>query len=119
MSRFVVEPADQPWKFVARDTMGMYPAVTYGGYHAQRDANKYANRMNNLMEPCKNNNDTMDAATACLAYALFDADSTSRLGEHPEAEAEYFAKAERLLYMIREYRSQSEWDMLAAAIQQR
>lgn len=53
---------------------------------------------------------------ACLAYALFDADSTARLGEHPEAEAEYFAKAERLLYMIREYRPQAERDALADEI---
>ena len=46
--------------------------------------------------------------TAKLAYALFDADSTGRLGEEPkEVIDEYFAKANKTLYMLKTYHNSS------------
>lgn len=51
-----------------------------------------------------------------LAHAMFDVDSTGRLSEHPEAEAEYLTRARSLLYMIREFRPQAERDVLADEI---
>jgi hypothetical protein len=53
---------------------------------------------------------------AALAYALYDAESTGRLGEDPGAQPEYFARAEKLLYAIKQYRPKRERVSLARVI---
>ena len=54
-----------------------------------------------------------------LAYALYDAESTGRLSEHPDAQPEYFERARTLLYMIRQYRPKVERECLAQAVRKR
>lgn len=58
----------------------------------------------------------MNRAVAALAYALYDADTTGRLSEDPDAEADYLRRAERLIYMIRAYRPKRERVAIARAI---
>lgn len=58
----------------------------------------------------------MDSAVAALAYALYDADTTGRLSDDPDAQAEYLRRAERVIYMIREYRPKRERVAIARAI---
>jgi hypothetical protein len=53
---------------------------------------------------------------AVLAYALYDAESSGRLGEDPGAQPEYFERARQLLYMIRTIRPKRERVCLARAI---
>lgn len=56
------------------------------------------------------------AAIAALAYALYDSESTGRLGEDPDAQEEYFERARKLLYMVQTYRPKRERVALARAI---
>ncbi len=58
----------------------------------------------------------MTCPVAALAYALYDAESTGRLSEHPDAQPEYFDRARKLLYMIQTYRPKRERVSLARAI---
>lgn len=51
-----------------------------------------------------------------LGYALFDAEHTARLGEHPDLQEEYFKRARDILCMIREFRPKEERACLAEAI---
>lgn len=55
-------------------------------------------------------------ATAALAYALYDSEHTSRLSQNPDAQPEYFERAERLLFMIHNYRPDKERVAIARAI---
>lgn len=59
-------------------------------------------------------------AVASLAYAIYDSEHTTRLGEQGEEVIKaYMKKAETLLYMIREYRPREEQEAIAATILQR
>lgn len=58
----------------------------------------------------------MTCPVAALAYALFDAENTTRLSEYPDEQERYFERARRLLYAIREYRPKRERVSLARAI---
>lgn len=60
----------------------------------------------------------MTCPVAALAYALYDAESTGRLSEDPDAQPEYFKRARELLYAIREFRPERERVSLARAIRQ-
>ena len=53
---------------------------------------------------------------AALAYALYDAEHTTRLGEHPEDLEEYFERARKLLFMLKEYRPRKERQAIIRAI---
>jgi hypothetical protein len=57
-----------------------------------------------------------DTAVAALAYALYDAESTGRLSEDPNAQPEYFERARKLIYMVRTYRTEAERLSLIKAI---
>jgi hypothetical protein len=56
---------------------------------------------------------------AVLAYALYDAENTTRLSEDPGAQPEYFERARKLLYMVRHYRPKVERECLARAVRTR
>ena len=58
----------------------------------------------------------MDRAVSELAYALYDAENTTRLSEDPDAAPQYFARAEKLLSMIRRYRTKRGCVAIARAI---
>jgi len=58
----------------------------------------------------------MDDAVAALAYALYDSESTGRLGEDPDAQPEYFERARKLLYMAQTYRTKRERVAIARAL---
>lgn len=49
----------------------------------------------------------MNSPVAALAYALYDSESTGRLGEDPAAQAEYFERARKLLFMIKHYQTRA------------
>lgn len=50
----------------------------------------------------------MNSPIAALAYALYDAENTSRLGEQPkEVMDAYFKRASALLYMIKNYQTRA------------
>lgn len=49
----------------------------------------------------------MQSPVAALAYAIYDAESTGRLGEDPDAQAEYFARARQLLFTIKHYQTRA------------
>jgi len=58
----------------------------------------------------------MTCPVAALAYALYDSESTGRLSEDPDAQPEYFRRAEKLLYMLKTYRPKRERVAIARAI---
>lgn len=56
-------------------------------------------------------------AEAALAYALFDARNTSRLGEQEMSVIdEYIKEARAILYMIKEYRTKEEREAISKFI---
>lgn len=57
----------------------------------------------------------MDPAVI-LAYAIFDAENTTRLGEYPEAFDEHVARGRKLLAALINYRPQAERQCVADAI---
>ena len=58
----------------------------------------------------------MTCPVAALAYALYDAENTTRLSEDPDAQPAYFERARRLLYMLKTYRPKRERVAIARAI---
>ncbi len=58
-----------------------------------------------------------DKAIACLAYSLFDAENSVRLGEqNPEVVDNYFRRAKDLLLMIQTYQNKEAKENLTKAI---
>lgn len=54
-------------------------------------------------------------AVAALAFSLWDAENSTKL-EHPDDQAVYFARAERILAAIQSLRTQAERSALALEI---
>lgn len=62
---------------------------------------------------------TLEArATAALAHALYDSESTGRLSEDAGAEAEFFTRAKNLLFMVKHYQTEEARKAIAEFILQ-